>query len=60
MPQRTPAQTARLWIVSLCGAVPGAVVVWLTDSYLAGAAVFLAVVIVLGFGIHLYEKRKQQ
>lgn len=60
MPQRTPAQTARLWIISLCGAVPGAVVVHLTDSFLAGAATFLAVVIVLGFVVHLYEKRKQQ
>lgn len=60
MPQRTPAQTARLWIVSLCGAVPGAIVVYLTQNFFAGAGVFLGVVIVLGFIIHLYEKRKQQ
>ena len=60
MPQRTPGQQARLWLVSLCGAVPGAVVVYLTDSYWAGAGVFLAVVVVLGILLRLYEKRKQQ
>lgn len=60
MPQRTPAQTARLWLLSLCGAVPGAIVVYVTQSFFAGAGVFLAVVIVLGFLLYLYEKRKQQ
>lgn len=60
MPQRTPAQQARLWVISLCGAVPGAVVVYLTHSYWIGAAVFLAIVVILGIGFHLYEKRKQQ
>lgn len=60
MPKRSPAQTGRLWLLSLCGAVPGAIVVYLTDSFLKGAAVFLAVVIVLGFLLHLYEKSKQQ
>lgn len=60
MPQRSAGQQARLWVLSLSGAVPGAVVVYLTDSFLAGAAVFLAVVIVLGFLLYQYEKRKQQ
>jgi hypothetical protein len=35
-------------------------VVYLTDSFLRGAAVFLGVVIVLGFFLYLYEKRKRQ
>jgi|GEM_PF-4741568 hypothetical protein len=60
MPRRSGAQQARLWILSLCGAVPGAVVVYLTDSFWSGAGVFLAVVIVLGVLLYLYEKRKQQ
>jgi F0F1-type ATP synthase assembly protein I len=60
MPQRSAGQQARLWLLSLCGAVPGAIVVYLTDSFLQGAAVFLAVVVVLGFLLHLYEKRKHQ
>jgi F0F1-type ATP synthase assembly protein I len=60
MPKRTPAQTARLWQLSLCGAVPGAVVVYLTDSFVKGAAVCLAVVIVLGFILRQYEKSKQK
>jgi F0F1-type ATP synthase assembly protein I len=60
MPQRSPGQQARLWLLSLCGAVPGALVVYLTDSFWAGAGAFLAVVLVLGILLHLYEKRKQQ
>lgn len=60
MPKRSGGQQARLWLLSLAGAVPGAIVVYLTDSFLRGAAVFLAVVIVLGFVLYLYEKRKQQ
>lgn len=60
MPERTKWQTARLWIISLCGAVPGTIVVYLTQNYFAGAAVFLAVVMVLGFGVYLYGKRKKQ
>ncbi|QGN35102.1 hypothetical protein [Microlunatus sp. Gsoil 973] len=60
MPRRSGAQQARLWILSLCGAVPGAVVVYLTDSFWAGAGVFLAVVVVLGLLLYLYEKRKQR
>lgn len=58
--KRTAAQQARLWIVSLCGAVPGAVVVYLTNDYWVGAWVFLAIVIVLGFAIFLYEKLKKR
>lgn len=60
MPQRSAGQQTRLWLLSLCGAVPGAVVVYLTDSFWAGAGIFLAVVIVLGFLLYLFEKRKQQ
>lgn len=60
MPQRTPGQQARLWLVSLAGAVPGAVVVYLTKSFWTGAGVFLAVVIVLGLVLHFLDKRKQQ
>ncbi len=60
MPQRSRGQQARLWLLSLGGAVPGAVVVYLTDSFWTGAAVFVAVVVVFGFLLHLYEKRKQQ
>jgi hypothetical protein len=60
MPQRSGGQQARLWLLSLCGAVPGAVVVYLTDSFWAGAGIFLAVVVVGGFLLYLYEKRKQQ
>jgi cyanate permease len=60
MPKRTPAQTGRLWLLSLCGAVPGAIVVYLTESFWKGAVVCLAVVLVLGFFLRMYEKRKQQ
>lgn len=60
MPQRSRNQQLRLWVLSLCGAVPGAVVVYLTDSFWSGAGVFLAVVIVLGLLLYLFEKRKQQ
>ena len=60
MPQRSTGQQARLWILSLCGAVPGAVVVYLTQNFWIGAGVFLGVVIVLGFILYQYEKRKQQ
>lgn len=60
MPQRSAGQQTRLWLLSLCGAVPGAVVVYLTDSFWAGAGIFLAVVIVLGFLLYLFEKRKRQ
>jgi hypothetical protein len=44
----------------LCGAVPGAIVVYLANNFFAGAAVFLAIVMVLGFGVYQYEKRKKQ
>lgn len=60
MPQRSTGQQARLWLLSLCGAVPGAVVVYLTRSFWTGAGVFLAVVIVLGLLLYLFEKRKQR
>ncbi|QDP95574.1 hypothetical protein FOE78_06330 [Microlunatus elymi] len=60
MPERSRGQQTRLWILSLCGAVPGAIVVSLTQSFWTGAAVFLGVVIVLGFILYQYEKRKQQ
>jgi hypothetical protein len=60
MPRRSASQQARLWLVSLCGAVPGAITVYLTNSFWAGAGVFLAVVVVLGLILYLYEKRKQQ
>ena len=60
MPQRSTGQQARLWILSLCGAVPGAAVVYLTQNFWIGAGVFLGVVIVLGFILYQYEKRKQQ
>lgn len=57
--KRSVGQQARLWLLSLCGAVPGAVVVYLTNSFWIGAWVFLAVVIVLGFALYLLEKRKR-
>ena len=60
MPQRSRSQQLRLWVLSLCGAVPGAVVVYLTDSFWAGAGIFLAVVLVLGLVLYLIEKRKRQ
>lgn len=60
MPQRSAGQQTRLWLVSLCGAVPGAIVVYLTRSFWTGAGVFLAVVIVLGALLYFFEKRKQQ
>lgn len=59
-PERTRGQQARLWLLSLCGAVPGAIVVYLTKSYWVGAAAFLVVVMVLGFLLYLFEKRKQR
>lgn len=58
--KRSVSQQVRLWLLSLCGAIPGAIVVYLTNSFWAGAGVFLAVVIVLGFALFLYERRKRQ
>jgi hypothetical protein len=59
-PRRSAGQQARLWLLSLCGAVPGAIAVYLTNDYWVGAWVFLAVVIVLGILLYAYEKRKKQ
>ncbi|WP_188898315.1 hypothetical protein [Microlunatus endophyticus] len=59
-PRRSVGQQARLWLLSLCGAVPGAIAVYLTNDYWVGAWVFLAVVIVLGILLYAYEKRKKQ
>ena len=60
LPNRSSGQQARLWLLSLCGAVPGAIVVYLTKSFWTGAGVFLLVVIVLGLLLYIFEKRKQQ
>jgi len=58
--KRSAGQQARLWLLSLCGAVPGAIVVYLTNSFWVGAWVFLAVVIVLGFALLLFERWKRR
>jgi hypothetical protein len=62
MPQRSGAQQVRLWILSLCCALPAAILVYFTQSFWPGAALFVMLAIVLGFGLHLLEKhlaRKQ-
>lgn len=57
MPQRTPGQQIRLWLLSLCCALPGAIVVYATQSFWTGAGVFLVLAVVLGVVLALVEKR---
>lgn len=57
MPERTRGQQIRLWLLALCCALPGAIVVYFTQNFWKGAGVFLALVVVLGILLHLLEKR---
>lgn len=56
-PQRTRGQQVRLWVLSLCCALPGAVMVYVTQSFWKGAGLFLLLAIVLGFVLVVVEKQ---
>lgn len=57
MPQRSRGQQIRLWVMSLCCALPGAIMVYVTQSFWKGAGLFLVLAVVLGVALFLVEKQ---
>lgn len=51
------AQQGRLWLLALVSATSGAITVWRSGSVYTGTAVFLAVLVVLGPLLYVYEKK---
>ena len=52
------AQQGRLWLLALISATTGAITVWRSGSVYTGTAAFVAVLVVLGPVLYIYEKKR--